>query len=56
VPFVQEPQYAVPCTEQATPPAGQEACSDAQFSWALRILTSGETPPAPIEEPIPDSP
>jgi carboxyl-terminal processing protease len=56
VPFVQEPQYAVPCTEQATPPAGQEACSDAQFSWALRILTSGETPPAPVEEPIPDSP
>jgi carboxyl-terminal processing protease len=53
VPFAQEPQYAVPCTEQATPPAGQEACSDAQFSWALRILTSGEVPPAPAPTPVP---
>jgi len=53
VPFAQEPQYAVPCTEQSTPPEGQETCSDAQFAWALRILTSGETPPAPVEEPTP---
>jgi carboxyl-terminal processing protease len=53
VPFAQEPQYAVPCTEQATPPAGQDTCSDSQFAWALRLLTTGETPPALAPEPTP---
>jgi carboxyl-terminal processing protease len=45
-----EPQYAVPCTEGMQPLEGQEMCSDAQLSWALRVLTSDETPP-PAEEP-----
>jgi carboxyl-terminal processing protease len=54
VPFSQEPQYAVPCTEQATPPEGQTTCSDAQFSWALRLLNTGETPPPqPTPTPAP---
>lgn len=51
VPFSQEPQYAVPCTELAQPPEGLDTCSDAQLFWGARLLTSDETPPTP--EPTP---
>jgi carboxyl-terminal processing protease len=47
VPPSQESQYAVPCLAEQRPPEGQETCSDAQLSWAIRLLTTGETPPPP---------
>ncbi len=51
VPFAQDSQYAVACTGEQQPPEGQETCSDAQLSWALRLLTTSATPPPP--EPTP---
>jgi carboxyl-terminal processing protease len=47
VPASQDSQYAVPCMVDQLPPEGQETCSDAQLSWGMRLLTSGETPPPP---------
>lgn len=51
VTFSQESEHAVVCIGEQQPPEGQDTCSDAQLSWALRFLTTQATPPPP--EPTP---
>jgi carboxyl-terminal processing protease len=45
VPYSEDARYPVPCVGGRQPAAGQSACGDSQLAWALRLLTTGETPP-----------
>jgi carboxyl-terminal processing protease len=47
VPYAEDAAGAVPCVADRQPPAGQAACADTQLAWAIRLLVTGETPPAP---------
>jgi carboxyl-terminal processing protease len=38
-------QFTVPCVAERSPPAGGQACADAQLFWGLRLL-GGAPPPA----------
>lgn len=46
VPYAEEPTSAVPCVAERQPPAGQSSCADTQLAAALKLLTTGQTPPA----------
>jgi carboxyl-terminal processing protease len=47
VPYAEDPTSAVPCVADRQPPAGQTSCADTQLAWAIRLLVTGEAPPAP---------
>jgi carboxyl-terminal processing protease len=49
VPYSEDPSLPVPCVADHAPAAGQSACADNQLAWAIRLLTTGATPPAPAK-------
>lgn len=46
VPYSEDAASAVPCVADRRPAEGQSACADSQLAWAVRLLTTGQTPPA----------
>lgn len=46
VPYDENMSYAVPCVTERQPAPGQETCADSQLFWAMKLLTTGEAPPA----------
>jgi carboxyl-terminal processing protease len=54
VPYNEEPTNIVACVADRQPPAGQSTCADSQLAWALRYLTSGQTPPEITPTPAPN--
>lgn len=53
VPYSEETSYAVPCVADRQPPAGGSTCADSQLAWAIRLLTTGQTPPPVTPTPAP---
>lgn len=46
VPYAEDAASAVPCVASRQPPDGQATCADSQLAWAIRLVSSGQTPPA----------
>lgn len=53
VPYSEDAASAAPCVADRQPPAGQSTCADSQLAWAIRLLTSGQAPPAMTPTPKP---
>ena len=53
VPYTEDAASAVPCIADRQPPAGQIGCADSQLAWAIKLLTSGQAPPAITPTPAP---
>jgi carboxyl-terminal processing protease len=47
VPYAEDQTSLVPCVADRQPAAGQATCADSQLAWAIKLLTTGETPPDP---------
>ncbi|MBC8161372.1 MAG: S41 family peptidase [Roseiflexaceae bacterium] len=45
VPYTEDAASTVPCVADRRPAEGQTTCADSQLAWALRMLSTGETPP-----------
>jgi carboxyl-terminal processing protease len=54
VPYNEETTNAVPCVAERQPPTSQATCADSQLAWAIRLLTTGETPPPVTPTPAPN--
>ena len=48
VPYNEDVTNPVPCVADRAPAENQTVCADSQLSWALKILTTGETPPQEV--------
>src|SRR5262245_6786077 len=46
VPYAEDASSPVPCVADRRPPAGQTTCADSQLAAAIRLLTTGQAPPA----------
>jgi carboxyl-terminal processing protease len=46
VPYSQDPASPAPCVADRRPPAGQTSCADTQLAAAIRLLATGQAPPA----------
>jgi carboxyl-terminal processing protease len=51
VPYAEDPASPVPCVANRQPPAGQTTCADSQLAWAIKLLETGQTPPAVTPTP-----
>src|SRR5215212_2658261 len=46
VPYAEDAASTVPCVADRQPPPGQATCADSQLAGAIKLLTTGQTPPA----------
>jgi carboxyl-terminal processing protease len=46
VPYAEDPASPVPCVAERHPPAGQSTCADTQLAAAIKLLATGQAPPA----------
>jgi carboxyl-terminal processing protease len=46
VPYAEDTASAVPCVADRQPPPGQATCADSQLAGAIKLLTTGQAPPA----------
>ena len=53
VPYAESPSDAVPCVADRQPPPGSSACADSQLASAIRLLDTGQPPPAITPTPAP---
>lgn len=53
VPYSEGPADSVPCVADRPPPAGASACADSQLASAIRLLATGQAPPAMTPTPAP---
>ncbi len=49
VPYSEDTSLPVPCIADHEPAAGQQTCTDNQLAWAMKLLTTGATPPTAIK-------
>ena len=45
VPYNEDADATTPCLADQRPAEGKTTCADSQLAWAIRYLTSGQTPP-----------
>jgi carboxyl-terminal processing protease len=46
VPYAEDAASTVPCVADRQPPPGQTTCADSQLAGAIKLLTTGQAPPA----------
>jgi carboxyl-terminal processing protease len=46
VPYAEDAASTVPCVANRQPPPGQTTCADSQLAGAIKLLTTGQAPPA----------
>ncbi|HEX9371080.1 MAG TPA: S41 family peptidase [Roseiflexaceae bacterium] len=46
VPYAEDFASTVPCVVDRQSPTGQATCADSQLAWAIKLLTTGQAPPA----------
>jgi len=46
VPYAEDAASAVPCVADRQPPQGQATCADSQLAGAIKLLATGQAPPA----------
>jgi len=47
VPYAEDAADLVPCVADRQPLAGATSCADSQLAWAIKLLVTGQAPPAP---------
>jgi carboxyl-terminal processing protease len=48
VPYNEDPALPVPCVADRAPTTAQSTCADNQLAWAIKLLTTGDTPPMAV--------
>ena len=46
VPYAEDPASPAPCVAERRPPEGQTTCADTQLAAAIKLLATGQAPPA----------